>query len=84
MVTVGPAPRTVSTEDGGTIGYDELVCATEGDPRHLTFAGHDLIGVHEVGNPSGRQPIDRHVRSISAMLTINIPCGQSRADVGDH
>lgn len=48
VVAVDPAAHTVSTEDGETIGYGELIWATGGHARRLTCAGHDLIGVHSV------------------------------------
>jgi len=48
VVKVDPAVHTVSTEDGETIGYGELIWAAGGYARKLTCAGHDLIGVHSV------------------------------------
>jgi 3-phenylpropionate/trans-cinnamate dioxygenase ferredoxin reductase component len=40
--------RTLSCEDGGTIGYGDLVWATGGAPRRLACSGHDVAGVHTV------------------------------------
>jgi 3-phenylpropionate/trans-cinnamate dioxygenase ferredoxin reductase subunit len=48
VVAVDPAAHTVSTGDGETIGYGELIWATGGHPRKLSCIGHDLIGVHSV------------------------------------
>jgi 3-phenylpropionate/trans-cinnamate dioxygenase ferredoxin reductase subunit len=48
VVTVDPEAHQVTTDDGATIGYGHLIWATGGAPRHLTCAGHDLVGVHTV------------------------------------
>jgi 3-phenylpropionate/trans-cinnamate dioxygenase ferredoxin reductase subunit len=56
VVKVDPDAHTVTTEDGETIGYGELIWATGGHPRRLTCSGHDLIGVHGVRT---RADVDR-------------------------
>ena len=48
VTSVDPVGKSVTTEDGQTIGYGSLVWATGGMPRSLTCAGHDLPGVHTV------------------------------------
>ena len=50
VVSVQPADKTVSLQDGRTIGYGDLVWATGGDPRRLTCPGADLPGVYGVRN----------------------------------
>ncbi|MES2441964.1 MAG: FAD-dependent oxidoreductase [Pseudomonadota bacterium] len=45
---VDPVARTVTTEDGETIGYGSLIWATGGKPRMLPCGGHHLAGVHTV------------------------------------
>lgn len=45
---VDPAARSVTTEDGATIGYGRLIWATGGRPRRLTCSGHSVAGVHTV------------------------------------
>jgi 3-phenylpropionate/trans-cinnamate dioxygenase ferredoxin reductase subunit len=47
VTDVDPDARSV-TVDGETIGYRHLIWATGGNPRRLTCAGHDLVGVHTV------------------------------------
>ncbi|MCP3733998.1 FAD-dependent oxidoreductase [Sphingomonas sp. RP10(2022)] len=61
VVAVDPAVRTVTTDDGETIGYSELVWATGGSPRRLTCSGHDLIGVHGVRT---RADVDRMIAEL--------------------
>ena len=46
VVAVDPAARQVTTEDGATIGYGELIWAAGGHARRLGCGGHDLAGVH--------------------------------------
>ncbi|SFR77822.1 NAD(P)/FAD-dependent oxidoreductase [Sphingomonas jatrophae] len=48
VMSVDPEAHSVTTADGGTIGYGTLIWATGGSPRRLTCSGHDLIGVHGV------------------------------------
>ena len=50
VVSVQPADKTVTLQDGRTIGYGDLVWATGGDPRRLTCPGADLPGVYGVRN----------------------------------
>ncbi|EQB11149.1 NAD(P)/FAD-dependent oxidoreductase [Sphingobium lactosutens] len=56
VVAVDPEARTVQLEDGGTIGYGELVWAAGGHPRKLSCTGHSLTGVHSVRT---RADVDR-------------------------
>ncbi|EQB08592.1 MULTISPECIES: NAD(P)/FAD-dependent oxidoreductase [Sphingomonadales] len=56
VVAVDPEARTVELEDGGTIGYRELVWAAGGHPRKLSCTGHSLTGVHSVRT---RADVDR-------------------------
>lgn len=48
VVTVDPAARTVTTDNGATIGYGKLVWATGGTPRMLPVPGGNLPGVQGV------------------------------------
>ncbi len=48
VVAVDPVARAITTEDGATIGYGDLVWAAGGHARRLGCAGHDLRGVHSV------------------------------------
>ncbi|MBA4762518.1 FAD-dependent oxidoreductase, partial [Sphingomonas sp.] len=48
VVTVDPAAHSLTTADGATIGYGQLIWATGGSPRRIGCAGNDLIGVHTV------------------------------------
>ncbi len=46
--SVDPAARTVTTDDGETIGYGKLIWATGGAPRMLPIPGGNLPGVQGV------------------------------------
>lgn len=48
VVSVDPAAKAVTLQDGRTVGYGSLVWATGGDPRRLSCPGADLAGVHGV------------------------------------
>jgi 3-phenylpropionate/trans-cinnamate dioxygenase ferredoxin reductase subunit len=48
VVAVDPVGHSVTTADGATIGYGQLIWATGGSPRRIGCAGNDLIGVHTV------------------------------------
>jgi len=48
IVSVDPAARTLSAEDGTTTDYRNLIWAAGGTPRRLRCAGGDLAGVHVV------------------------------------
>jgi len=48
IVSVDPAARILTAEDGTTSGYGILVWATGGTPRRLRCEGGDLAGVHVV------------------------------------
>ncbi|MBI0476280.1 NAD(P)/FAD-dependent oxidoreductase [Sphingomonas sp. MA1305] len=46
VVAVEPVARQVTTQDGTTIGYGELIWAAGGHARRLGCGGADLAGVH--------------------------------------
>lgn len=48
VVAVDPVAHSVTTADGATIGYGQLIWATGGSPRRIGCAGNDLFGVHTV------------------------------------
>ena len=48
VVTVDAAAHRVTTGDGATIGYGQLIWATGGHPRALPVPGGDLAGVHVI------------------------------------
>jgi len=61
VVSVDAAAHSVTTGDGGTIGYGSLIWATGGSPRKLSCAGHSLRGVHSVRN---RADVDRMIAEL--------------------
>ncbi|MFM9977997.1 MAG: NAD(P)/FAD-dependent oxidoreductase [Sphingomonadaceae bacterium] len=66
---VDPEARTVTLQDGATIGYGDLIWATGGDPRRLSCRGHDLAGVHCVRN---RADVDAITANLNAAQHIVI------------
>ncbi len=48
VVAVDPVAHSVTTADGATIGYGQMIWATGGSPRRISCAGNDLPGVHTV------------------------------------
>jgi 3-phenylpropionate/trans-cinnamate dioxygenase ferredoxin reductase subunit len=64
VVSVDPQAHSLTTEDGATIGYGQLIWATGGAPRRLSCAGHDLTGVHTVRT---RADADRMMGELDGM-----------------
>jgi len=56
VVAVDPHARTVQMENGGMLGYRELIWAAGGHARRLSCTGHALAGVHSVRS---RADVDR-------------------------
>lgn len=48
ITTIDAEAHRLTSADGGTIGYGNLIWAAGGSPRILPCPGHDLIGVHAV------------------------------------
>ena len=48
VIAVDPAAHILTTGDGATIGYGDLIWATGGAPRKLDCHGHHLTGIHSV------------------------------------
>lgn len=67
VVAVDPVARAVTTDDGATIGYGELVWATGGAPRRLSCSGHDLAGVHGVRT---RADVDRMIAELPQVTRV--------------
>ncbi len=67
VVAVDPVAGSVTTADGVTIGYGDLIWAAGGHARRLGCAGHDLAGVHTVRS---RADIDRLVAELPGATDI--------------
>ena len=72
VVSVDPAAKTVTTADGGTIGYGKLVWAAGGAARRLSCAGADLAGVHGIRT---RADVDRLEAELATTRTIVVVGG---------
>ena len=63
VIAVDPSAKTLSIDDGSTLGYGQLIWATGGDPRRLTCDGGSFAGVHAVRD---RADVDRMMAEIDA------------------
>nr|WP_294809817.1 FAD-dependent oxidoreductase [uncultured Sphingomonas sp.] len=61
VTRVDPVGHSVTTADGETIGYGNLIWAAGGKPRRLACAGGDLVGVHTVRT---RADVDRMIAEL--------------------
>lgn len=48
VVSLDPIAHTITTDNGETIGYRDLIWATGGEPRKLDCPGAHLSGIHAV------------------------------------
>lgn len=46
VTAIDPATKTITSDEGSTLEYDDLVLATGGRPRELPIEGADLGGIH--------------------------------------
>ncbi|NYD88513.1 NAD(P)/FAD-dependent oxidoreductase [Sphingomonas melonis] len=69
VVSVDAAAQTVTTDDGASIGYGQLIWATGGSPRRLTCSGHDLAGVHAVRT---RADVDRMIVELPGVSRVAV------------
>jgi 3-phenylpropionate/trans-cinnamate dioxygenase ferredoxin reductase subunit len=67
VIRVDPQAHIVTTEDGATIGYGQLIWATGGSPRRLSCSGHDLAGVHGVRT---RADVDRMIAELPGVTRV--------------
>lgn len=63
VTSVDAAAHRVTLGDGSTVTYGKLIWAAGGDPRKLTCAGADLVGVHAVRT---REDVDRLMGELDA------------------
>ncbi len=52
VVSVDADQRRLVLDDGSTIGYGNLIWATGGEPRRLSYPGAELDGIHEIRTKS--------------------------------
>jgi 3-phenylpropionate/trans-cinnamate dioxygenase ferredoxin reductase subunit len=67
VVAIDPQARTVTTENGETIGYGDLIWAAGGHPRKLSCTGHHLAGVHSVRT---RADVDRMMSELATTTNV--------------
>ncbi|MGO4689638.1 NAD(P)/FAD-dependent oxidoreductase [Glaciibacter sp. 2TAF33] len=70
VVAVDAKAHTVTTEDGGTIGYGTLVWSAGGEARLLRAPGAELDGVHVLRKLSDAEHVKRHVATARRAVVI--------------
>jgi 3-phenylpropionate/trans-cinnamate dioxygenase ferredoxin reductase subunit len=63
VTAVEPAAKTLTLDDGSSLGYGHLIWAAGGDPRRLSCRGADLAGLHAVRN---REDVDKLMGELDA------------------
>jgi 3-phenylpropionate/trans-cinnamate dioxygenase ferredoxin reductase subunit len=69
VVSVDPEGHGVTTADGETIGYGQLIWAAGGHARRIACEGHDLGGVHSVRT---RADVDRMVEELATTTRVAV------------
>lgn len=72
ITVVDASAKTVTCTDGTSLGYDDLIWATGGDPRKLTCPGAHFSGVHAVRT---RQDVDAIMAELGSAARIVIVGG---------
>ncbi|MEY4269771.1 MAG: hypothetical protein RLZZ58_987 [Pseudomonadota bacterium] len=70
VTAVDPAAQILTTDDGRTLGYGDLIWATGGDPRRIDCPGADLDGVHYVRNRADVDAIMAALPSVDAVAVV--------------
>ncbi len=70
VVAVDAASRRVTTAEGESIGYGDLVWATGGSPRRMTCEGHDLAGVHAIRTRADVEQLKRELATTTTVAVI--------------
>jgi 3-phenylpropionate/trans-cinnamate dioxygenase ferredoxin reductase subunit len=70
VIFVEPKAQRVSTDDGETIGYGQLVWATGGIPRRLTCGGSSLEGVHTIRTRADVDKMTRELPNVTQVVVI--------------
>lgn len=70
VTAVDPEAHTVTTEDGGTIGYGTLVWSAGGEARRLPVPGADLDGVHVVRKLGDAERVKQRLGTIKSAVVI--------------
>ncbi|MFI5621872.1 NAD(P)/FAD-dependent oxidoreductase [Nocardioides sp. NPDC051685] len=70
VTSVEPGAHTVTTADGGTIGYGTLVWAAGGVARSLTVPGGDLAGIHTLRTRSDAEALRAELSEVSTAVIV--------------
>lgn len=70
VVSVDPGAHSVTTGDGETIGYGQLIWSTGGSPRTLGCTGDDLAGVHTVRTRADTDRMVAELPGVTAAVVI--------------
>jgi 3-phenylpropionate/trans-cinnamate dioxygenase ferredoxin reductase subunit len=70
VVAVDAEAHTVTTEDGGSIGYGTLVWAAGGEARQIPVPGAEFPGVHVVRKLSDAEHVKQRIPTIRTAVVI--------------
>jgi 3-phenylpropionate/trans-cinnamate dioxygenase ferredoxin reductase subunit len=70
VVAVDTEGHSVSTADGESIGYGQLIWATGGSPRRIGCRGNDLAGVHTVRTRADADRIMAELNGVEQAVVI--------------
>lgn len=72
VASVDPEAHRVTTDDGATIGYGQMIWSAGGHARRLSCSGHDLAGVHSVRT---RADVDRMIAELDSTTRVAVVGG---------
>lgn len=72
VASVDPEAHRVTTNDGATIGYGQMIWSAGGHARRLSCSGHDLAGVHSVRT---RADVDRMIAELDSTTRVAVVGG---------
>lgn len=67
-----PAAKTVTLDDGETLGYDALLIVTGASPRRLNVPGHDLAGIHYLRTAADSRSIREDLASAERVAIVGM------------
>ena len=70
VTAIDRAAKSISTDNGDTLSYDQLLLATGGRPRELSIDGSDLEGIHYLRSIADVDAIRAEMESAKNMVIV--------------
>lgn len=70
--TLDPVGKTVTLDDGTTLGYDQLLIVTGASPRRLNIPGSDLAGIHYLRTVADSQAIREQMAGAERVAVVGM------------